>query len=84
MLRHLTVSLGACDKEHSQAVADGALIGKQTVRSGKCVPPPLVHQRCVSLTLETITQRVLIVRGQRVLMNADLVAVYDAPTECFN
>lgn len=38
----------------------------------------------VSLPLEIITQRILIIRGQKVLLDSDLAALYDAPTKRFN
>lgn len=36
------------------------------------------------LPLETITQRILLLRGQKVLLDTDLAALYDVPTKCFN
>ena len=41
-------------------------------------------QEAVSLPLETITQRILILRGQKVLLDSDLAALYDVPTKRFN
>ena len=36
------------------------------------------------LPLETITHRILILRGQKVLLDTDLAALYDVPTKRFN
>lgn len=36
------------------------------------------------LTLETITHRILMLRGQKVLLDSDLAALYDVPTKRFN
>ena len=36
------------------------------------------------LPLETITHRILMLRGQKVLLDADLAALYDVPTKRFN
>ncbi len=38
----------------------------------------------IALPLETITQRILILRGQKVLLDADLAALYDVPTKRLN
>jgi hypothetical protein len=46
--------------------------------------PPITTAPAVSLPLETITQRILILRGQKVLLDADLAALYDVPTKRFN
>lgn len=45
---------------------------------------PATTTPAVSLPLETITQRILILRGQKVLLDADLAALYDTPTKRFN
>jgi hypothetical protein len=36
------------------------------------------------LPLETITHRILMLRGQKVLLDSDLAALYDVPTKRFN
>ena len=36
------------------------------------------------LPLETITQHILLLRGQKVLLDTDLAALYDVPTKRFN
>ena len=36
------------------------------------------------LPLETITHRILLLRGQKVLLDTDLAALYDVPTKRFN
>ena len=36
------------------------------------------------LPLESITQRIVVVRGQKVLLDADLAALYGVPTKRFN
>ncbi len=36
------------------------------------------------LSLETITHRILMLRGQKVLLDSDLAALYDVPTKRFN
>jgi hypothetical protein len=36
------------------------------------------------LPLETITQRIVLLRGQKVLLDSDLAALYDVPTKRFN
>lgn len=36
------------------------------------------------LPLETIIQRIVLLRGQKVLLDADLAALYDVPTKRFN
>jgi phage regulator Rha-like protein len=38
----------------------------------------------VSLPLETITQRILVLRDQKILLDSDLAALYDVPTKRFN
>ena len=38
----------------------------------------------VSIPLETITQRILVLRSQKVLLDSDLAALYDVPTKRFN
>lgn len=38
----------------------------------------------VSLPLETITQRILVLRTQKVLLDSDLAALYGVPTKRFN
>ena len=45
---------------------------------------PTTNTPAVSLPLETITQRILILRGQKVLIDSDLAALYDVPTKRFN
>jgi hypothetical protein len=45
---------------------------------------PTTDTPIVSLPLETITQRILILRGQKVLLDSDLAALYDVPTKRFN
>lgn len=45
---------------------------------------PIPTAPAVSLPIETITQRILILRGQKVLLDADLAALYDIPTKRFN
>jgi hypothetical protein len=42
------------------------------------------NQPVVSLPLEAITQRIVILRGQKVLLDSDLAALYDVPTKRFN
>jgi len=36
------------------------------------------------LPLESITQRIVVFRGQKVLLDADLAALYGVPTKRFN
>ena len=36
------------------------------------------------LPLETITHHILLLRGQKVLLDADLATLYDVPTKRFN
>ena len=36
------------------------------------------------LPLEVVTQRIIVLRGQKVLLDADLAALYDVPTKRFN
>ncbi|MDO8413724.1 MAG: ORF6N domain-containing protein [Gallionellaceae bacterium] len=36
------------------------------------------------LPLETITHHILLLRGQKILLDADLAALYDVPTKRFN
>jgi len=36
------------------------------------------------LPLESITHRILMLRGQKVLLDSDLAALYDVPTKRFN
>lgn len=38
----------------------------------------------ISLPIETITQRIFILRDQKVLLDSDLAALYDVPTKRFN
>lgn len=38
----------------------------------------------VALPLESITQRICILRGQKVLLDSDLAALYGVPTKRFN
>lgn len=45
---------------------------------------PITTAPAVSLPLETITQRILILRGQKVLIDSDLATLYDVPTKRFN
>ena len=45
---------------------------------------PTATTPAVSLPLEAITQRILILRGQKVLIDSDLAALYDVPTKRFN
>lgn len=45
---------------------------------------PVTTAPAVSLPLETITQRILILRGQKVLIDSDLAALYDVSTKRFN
>lgn len=45
---------------------------------------PTTSTPAVSLPLEAITQRILILRGQKVLVDSDLAALYDVPTKRFN
>lgn len=46
--------------------------------SGTTTPP------VVGLPLETITQRILVLRGLKVLLDSDLAALYGVPTKRFN
>ena len=36
------------------------------------------------LPLETVTQRIVLLRGQKVLLDSDLAALYGVPTKRFN
>lgn len=43
-----------------------------------------INTPAVSLPLEAITKRILILRDQKVLIDSDLAALYDVPTKRFN